>query len=216
MDLDKVDIRILNLLQEDARLSFREIARRTEVSTPTVSARVKRFEELGIIQGYHAHLATSVLGAQTYHYLITTAPVDMAGTALRLAGSGHINDVNIVGGGRILIRAVIASQHDRSRLHELLTAMPEIRHYDEWETLEIIKDLPIQPIPVRASMAIPCVYCGRTGFSEPVHDKVGDRHLVFCCTSCQELYRKRHQERLEGSRRWQEVHAGANPVHDHD
>ena len=40
MDLDPLDIRILKALQEDARLSFRELSRQTRASVPTVSAHV--------------------------------------------------------------------------------------------------------------------------------------------------------------------------------
>jgi hypothetical protein len=57
MDLDAVDQAILRLLQEDARLSFRELARRTGVSTPTAAAKVRRLEAMGVIQGYRAVLA---------------------------------------------------------------------------------------------------------------------------------------------------------------
>ena len=48
---------ILRLLQEDARLSFRELARRTGVSTPTAAAKVRRLEAMGVIRGYRAVLA---------------------------------------------------------------------------------------------------------------------------------------------------------------
>lgn len=57
MDLDATDQAILALLREDARLSFREISRRIGVSTPTVAAKVRRLEALGVIQGYRAVLA---------------------------------------------------------------------------------------------------------------------------------------------------------------
>jgi DNA-binding Lrp family transcriptional regulator len=57
VDLDPVDQAILRLLREDARLSFRELARRVGVSTPTAAAKVRRLEALGIIKGYRAVLA---------------------------------------------------------------------------------------------------------------------------------------------------------------
>jgi DNA-binding CsgD family transcriptional regulator len=57
VDLDATDQAILRLLREDARLSFREIARRVGVSTPTVATKVRQLEALGVIQGYRAVLA---------------------------------------------------------------------------------------------------------------------------------------------------------------
>lgn len=49
---DDLDVRIVRELQRDGRVSFNELARRLGVSTPTVSYRVKRLEDVGIIQGY--------------------------------------------------------------------------------------------------------------------------------------------------------------------
>ena len=54
MKLDKTDVKILRALQEDARLSFRALARRIGVSVPTISARVTNLLQLGIITGFHA------------------------------------------------------------------------------------------------------------------------------------------------------------------
>lgn len=57
VDLDATDQAILALLREDARLSFRELSRRVGVSTPTIAAKVRRLEALGVIKGYRAVLA---------------------------------------------------------------------------------------------------------------------------------------------------------------
>lgn len=60
--LDEVDKAILRELTNDARLSFREIARRIGVSTATVASRVKKLEEEGVIKGYTAIIDTERLG----------------------------------------------------------------------------------------------------------------------------------------------------------
>jgi DNA-binding Lrp family transcriptional regulator len=49
---DDVDRRILKALNEDARKSFRDVARELGLALSTVSNRVKRLEETGIIRGY--------------------------------------------------------------------------------------------------------------------------------------------------------------------
>lgn len=52
VDLDDLDRRLLQQLNRDARQSFRDLARELEVSTSTVSNRVKRLEERGVVTGY--------------------------------------------------------------------------------------------------------------------------------------------------------------------
>ena len=54
--MDDLDKKILGELQRDSRSSFTKIANRISVSTATVSERVKRLVEKGIICGYTAVL----------------------------------------------------------------------------------------------------------------------------------------------------------------
>lgn len=49
MKLDEIDLQILDMLKEDARTSFREIARRLKVSPDTISNRYERLKEGGVI-----------------------------------------------------------------------------------------------------------------------------------------------------------------------
>ena len=60
--LDDVDWRILEELQENARLTFSELGRRVAMSPPAVADRVRRLEETGVITGYHAVLDPELLG----------------------------------------------------------------------------------------------------------------------------------------------------------
>lgn len=60
--LDDLDRAILGHLNQDARKSFREIARGLGVSISTVSGRVRHMEEQGIIRGYIPLLDPAPLG----------------------------------------------------------------------------------------------------------------------------------------------------------
>lgn len=52
--IDPTDLRILNFLQKDGRLTNKELAARLGLTTTPVYERVKRLEEDGIIKGYAA------------------------------------------------------------------------------------------------------------------------------------------------------------------
>jgi Lrp/AsnC family leucine-responsive transcriptional regulator len=60
--LDDVDWRLLELLQQDGRLTFRELGRRVSLSASAVTERVRRLEEAGVITGYRAVVAPDRLG----------------------------------------------------------------------------------------------------------------------------------------------------------
>jgi len=53
-ELDEVDLKILRLLQEDARTPFSKVAREVGVSEATVHMRVKRLKELKVLKGFQA------------------------------------------------------------------------------------------------------------------------------------------------------------------
>ena len=60
--MDRVDQRILEELQADARLSFNELSRRVRLSAPAVAERVRRLEATGVITGYHARVDPGRVG----------------------------------------------------------------------------------------------------------------------------------------------------------
>ena len=61
-NLDSTDWRLLGLLQQDACLGFRELARRIGLSPPAVAARVRRLESLQVITGYSARVDPAKAG----------------------------------------------------------------------------------------------------------------------------------------------------------
>ncbi|MFL6126037.1 Lrp/AsnC family transcriptional regulator [Actinophytocola sp.] len=54
--LDAVDWRLLDELQSDGRLSYKELGRRVNLSAPAVAERVRRLEETGVITAYRAQV----------------------------------------------------------------------------------------------------------------------------------------------------------------
>ena len=62
MEFDAMDVKILDILQEDARTTLTEIGRRIHMSQPAVAERVKRMESAGVISGYHAKVNPAALG----------------------------------------------------------------------------------------------------------------------------------------------------------
>jgi Lrp/AsnC family transcriptional regulator, leucine-responsive regulatory protein len=60
--LDAVDQKIVAELSTDGRMSFAELGRRTNLSSPAVADRVKRLEQAGVITGYRAEIDPRALG----------------------------------------------------------------------------------------------------------------------------------------------------------
>ena len=70
--LDKLDRRILALLQKDGRLSMKELGEQVGLSITPCIERVKRMERDGVISGYYARLNPQALGASLLMFVQIT------------------------------------------------------------------------------------------------------------------------------------------------
>jgi Lrp/AsnC family leucine-responsive transcriptional regulator len=62
--MDATDRKIVGELTENARISFAELGRRVNLSSPSVVERVRRLERAGVIAGYRAEIDPRALGYQ--------------------------------------------------------------------------------------------------------------------------------------------------------
>ena len=60
--LDSVDKKIIAMLQKNARIPVKEIAKEVYLSSPAVSARISRLEKEGILKGFHAQVNYEAFG----------------------------------------------------------------------------------------------------------------------------------------------------------
>lgn len=60
--VDETDIKILNLIRRNSRLSFREIGKQLNLSTGTVSERIKNMQANGVIKGFVTSVDPEMLG----------------------------------------------------------------------------------------------------------------------------------------------------------
>jgi len=61
-DLDSIDRKILDMLQKNARMPIKDIAKEVFLSSPAVSARIEKMEKSGIIIGYQAQVNPFLFG----------------------------------------------------------------------------------------------------------------------------------------------------------
>lgn len=79
MNLDSIDLKILELLQQDGRLAHATIGKRIGMSGPSVYGRVQRMEKAGVILGYTARINPEAVGQGLVAFVrvtVTTAAVN--------------------------------------------------------------------------------------------------------------------------------------------
>lgn len=68
--MDEIDLKILDILKYNARISMRELGHMIAMSNTATTERVKKLEELGIIQGYSTEIDKVKLGNPVHVFMV--------------------------------------------------------------------------------------------------------------------------------------------------
>ena len=116
--LDRVDLRILEALQEDARHTYTDIGKRLGMAHSTVYDRIKRLERYGVIRKYTTIIDAERAGARKILALMTvyTDPKESEVVAERLCRAPEVLEVYTSLSEELLIMAKVVAE-DQESLH---------------------------------------------------------------------------------------------------
>ncbi len=67
--MDQTDLKIISIMQKDGRISMKELGKIVSLSPPAVAERVKRLEDIGIIERYKAVVNNTKVGKPIYVFI---------------------------------------------------------------------------------------------------------------------------------------------------
>jgi Lrp/AsnC family leucine-responsive transcriptional regulator len=119
--LDEINRDILDLLQVDGRISYRDIAERIGLTAPAVTERIRKLEDAGVIKGYRAVVDYEALGFPILCIVRLNAPRGASGVDEKIQSIPEVIEANRVTGSEShVIRARVRSTlHLEQLLHEL-------------------------------------------------------------------------------------------------
>lgn len=85
--MDKTDYKIIQILQEDGRISMTKLSQMVNLSTPSTIERVKKLENSGVIMGYSAQIDPIKLGRKFNAFVLTSATVENREKCMRFVES---------------------------------------------------------------------------------------------------------------------------------
>jgi DNA-binding Lrp family transcriptional regulator len=118
--LDEVDIKVLQQLVRDSRISQRALARAIGMSAPAVADRIARLENAGVIKGYRAQLDWAALGwpMTVVVDVLSDRSTTQLALAERLADIPEVERIDVLTGSKDLqIRFRV---RDQDHLNEVL------------------------------------------------------------------------------------------------
>jgi Transcriptional regulators len=127
--LDRIDLRLLELLQADGRRPYAELGSDVGISGPSAHERVKKLEARGVIQGYAALVAPESLGYGVLAFTwLTQAPGTGAHDLTKdFAGIPEIEECHhIAGEADYLLKIRVLDTRDLERIIRRLGTNPDV------------------------------------------------------------------------------------------
>lgn len=194
MKLDDVDIQILGILQKDGRISFRELGKEIGVSTPTISSKVSRLEDIGVIKDYSAIVDSDILGEVPLVLTIKSKPSDLEAIVNQLKDKEEVREMYITADSEIYIEAMVVDMSDVKHFLSELENIPEITSYRCSTVIRTIKNEQRARITKGLSLTLMCGYCKRLIKGEPVKLKIAGKEHYMCCEICAESYKEKYEK----------------------
>lgn len=148
--IDETDLKILTILQQNARTSNAEIARQVEMAPSAVLERIRRLESRGVIQGYETRINPEALGLGLVAFIFV-ASSDMSEemrTAEQLANIPEVQEVHhIAGEDCFVLKVRVPDAKSLGRLlRQRIGALPTVRSTRTTVVLETVRESSLFPL----------------------------------------------------------------------
>ncbi len=164
--MDEYDLKILNILKENARTPVSEIAKRVGLSRQTVKSRIDKLEKDGVIKKYTIEL-----------------PEDFQNEILLLVEEENVNklleienvaEVLRVSSNKFFLRVTAESLEEVRDFVRNIKILESYVVFEKWKKDENV----ISKVKFR------CDYCGKKLVDKPLVYKYRNRIYLLCCKTC--------------------------------
>lgn len=141
--LDSTDIQILNILQDNGKITNAELARQIGMAPSGVLERVKKLEQRGVIQGYEVRLNPKALGISlsTFIQIKTADAVGCSDIGKQMASIAEVQEVHWTAGEyNYLVKARVSSTDTLAQLMKKFGEISGVRDSRTTLVLDTIKE----------------------------------------------------------------------------
>ena len=128
--IDAIDAQILHLLQTDGRAKRTDIAEAVGLSIPSVSDRMRKLTERGVLTGIHARLGAKRLGRDVtaFVFVQSTGSEHYAEFVEAVTGMDEVQELHsVTGDGSHVLKVRVRNTTGLERLLARLQAAPGVR-----------------------------------------------------------------------------------------
>jgi Lrp/AsnC family transcriptional regulator for asnA, asnC and gidA len=183
LKLDAIDVKILRLLQEDARMPVAEIAKLLRLSRPTVKARIDKLKESGVISRFTVEISRDALEKPVVVLLRMKAGEEAVELLRDLPEVVEV--YSLTGEKNLFCKALVKDIDDVGRLVNTLRGVAESLEAEVVTGVLKESEPPVEMIKAELT----CEYCG-SAISKPHVYKFRNVERYFCCPICLKSYKR--------------------------
>ncbi|QKY19356.1 AsnC family transcriptional regulator [Halolamina sp. CBA1230] len=193
-DLDETDLRIIELLAENARRSYSEIGDDVGLSGPAVSDRVQRLQDSGVLERFTVDVDRSQLRAGVPVFVRLAVEDGMEDLRDRVSAATAVEHLFVTADEELLFYGRAEANGVRGWLTDLVGDAVVIER-----EVTVVDDVEWTPALGGVEFALSCDECGNTVDSEGETERLGDDVYHFCCPSCRSRFVERYERMEEGA-----------------
>lgn len=151
LDIDNVDLKIISLLNEDAKTPYTEIAKKVFVSSGTVHVRMRKLEDMGIVKSATLNIDFAKLGYDISAFLgIYLEKSSLYDNVIeRLKEIAEVINAYYTTGNYSIFAKIICK--DTNHLRDVLNKIQKVDGIDRTETLIVLEESINRPIQLLAN-----------------------------------------------------------------
>ena len=138
-NIDETDLLILSLLKDNARISIKNIAEKTYLSSTAISARIEKLEKAGYIEGYFTKINSHVFGLKIKAFIfLEIEPIQKQEFYPYIKACENVVECNCITGDYAMLIEVLFASTD-----ELDHFIGELQHFGKTKT-QIVFSTPVE------------------------------------------------------------------------
>jgi len=186
---DETDMEILRLLVADGRRPYSDIADAVGLSPPTVSDRIDRLREAGVIEQFTVDVdRTQLSGGLSVLVAVSFEPDAVERGRSNLIAHDDVEHAFTAADGTVFVNAFVEGGDVRAFLADAVD-LDDVSDYE----VHLLTDAAWTPGLGHDAFDLDCAECGNTVTDEGETERIEGTTYHFCCSSCRAQFREQYE-----------------------
>ena len=198
MQLDSTDVKIIEMLQHDGRVMYKDIAQKAGVSLPTVRVRIQKLMELGVIKKFTVIIdSDKIVGKVRAMLLVQAEPSHIEEAVEKLSAMKEVREVYTVAGSNPIV--VRVETRDMIELGEIGSKkLSKIEGVIGYSTLIITRTAKEEyggSVEINSMVQFKCDFCHAPILGKPHIEYIKGGKYYFNAEECAKAYQNKKVEK---------------------